>query len=89
MEESVVRIMLHLDFSPVDAQEHGHIRPLASRSGRFFKKTSHCLLLSRLTKRLKSESLKSDFTIDLKHEVGREFVWLKVFVIKKLCLFKW
>ena len=40
MEESVVRIMLHLDFSPVDAQEHGHIRPLASRSGRFFKKTS-------------------------------------------------
>lgn len=25
MEESIVRIMLHLDFSPVDAREHGHI----------------------------------------------------------------
>jgi hypothetical protein len=29
-------------------------------------------LFSRLAKRLKSEALKSDFTIDLKHEVGHD-----------------
>lgn len=33
------------------------------------KKNLKLYLFSRLTKRLKSESLKSDFTIDLKHEV--------------------
>lgn len=33
------------------------------------RKTLKLSLFSRLTKRLKSESLRSDFTIDLKHEV--------------------
>ena len=36
-EESAVRIKFHLDFSPVDARERGHIRPLASRPERFSK----------------------------------------------------
>lgn len=37
------------------------------------KKSLKLYLFSRLTKRLKSESLKSDFTIDLKHEVRHSF----------------
>lgn len=37
------------------------------------KETLKLFLFSRLTKRLKSESLKSDFTIDLKHEVRHCF----------------
>lgn len=32
-----MRIMFHLDFSPVDAGERGHIGPLASRPERFSK----------------------------------------------------
>lgn len=51
------------------------------------KKSLKLYLFSRLTKRLRSESLKSDFTIDLKHEVRHSF-FVKSLSNKKFMCFE-